>query len=163
MYAIDFLSWPQWFCGSYPLYKRHLSSVGFLKVVFHRYTFSFSVFYSCSHAVPIVYIPTGTVASIPRRLKYFSVVSSLQRFVSNSHEYPFRLIFWSTSCIPQNIEWDTRASKDSDPAHHPGAALPTKAGSFRQAPKFIDSRNVSARGGSFKPSLILSMSETNGT
>lgn len=53
-------------------------SVNFFKVVFHRYTYSSSVFYSCSHAVSIVYVQTGTVASIPHSLKHFYVVSSLQ-------------------------------------------------------------------------------------
>ena len=53
-------------------------SVGFFKVVFHRYTFSSSVFYSCSHAVSIVYVQTGTVASVPHSLKHFYIVRSLQ-------------------------------------------------------------------------------------
>lgn len=76
----------------------------FFKVVSHRHTFSSSVFYSCSHAVSIVYIITRTVASIPHSLKYFYVVSSLKCFVSNSHKYLFSGSSFEAHCIPPKLE-----------------------------------------------------------
>lgn len=72
------------------LLMRHLGSLWFLEVVSQRHTLSSSFFFfnSLSHAVSIVYITTGTLASIPHSVKYFYVVSSLLWFVSNSQEYP---------------------------------------------------------------------------
>lgn len=145
-------SWPQrLFCGSY-CRKVHVTLCTwsiwalceFFKVVFHRYTFSSSVFYSCSHAVSIVYIQTGTVASIPHSLKHFYVVSSLQWFVSNSHEYPFSgssfeaLLYSTKGRVRHGGNWGPGPIHITQEQH---------LGSFHQGCKFIESRNFSTRRG----------------
>lgn len=94
---------------------RHLSSLWFLKLVSHRHTFFFQFFFnSRPHAVSIVYITTGTVASIPHSLKYFCIVSSLLWFVSNSQEYPFSGASLKLLLYSSKDGWDTGASEDSD-------------------------------------------------
>lgn len=153
-------SWPQrLFCGSY-CRKVHAilctwsiwALCGLFKVVFHRYTFSSSVFYSCSH-VHCVLSKQELLLQFLSSLKHFVLLVPAVICFKFSRISIFRLIFWST-LYSTNDRVRHGGNWGPGPIHITlGTALPTNVGSFHQGCKFIESRNFSAKGTS-GPGLI---------